>query len=79
MKAVGFGDGICIETNVEHCIACHDIMLGNDILFLEVLIKLEQRMAEIFLIIYLPLPIRMLDARPVSIMAIEGIPGFCES
>lgn len=78
VKAVGFGDGICIETNVEHCIACHDIMLGNDILFLEVLKNLELLKAEVFLIVYLPLPIRGLDASPVNIMAIEGIPGFCE-
>ncbi|HEY0865112.1 MAG TPA: cyclase family protein [Lacunisphaera sp.] len=78
VKAVGFGDGICIENNIEHCVACHDIMLGHDILFLEVLKNLEHLRAEIFLIVYLPLPIRGLDASPVNIMAIEGIPGFCE-
>ncbi|MCG3769946.1 MAG: hypothetical protein JW384_01077 [Nitrosomonadaceae bacterium] len=53
-------------------------MLGNDILFLEVLKNLELLKAEVFLIVYLPLPIRGLDASPVNIMAIEGIPGFCE-
>jgi len=76
VKAVGFGDGICIETNVEHCIACHDLMLGNDILFLEVMKNIDRLEAEIFLIVYLPLPIKGLDACPVNIMAIEGIPGF---
>ena len=35
-KAVGFGDGVAIENNPEHFVACHDILLGNDILFIEV-------------------------------------------
>jgi arylformamidase len=77
VKAVGFSNGICIENNIEHCIHCHDIMLGHDILFLEVMKNLDQLQADIFLIIYLPLPIRGLDASPVNILAIEGIPGFC--
>lgn len=77
VKAVGFGDGICIENNVEHCIHCHDIMLGNDILFLEVMKNIELLESDIFLMLYLPLPIRGLDASPVNILAIEGIPGFC--
>lgn len=76
VKAVGFGDGICIENNVEHCNACHDILLGNDILFLEVLKNVDQLIAPINLMIYLPLPIRGLDASPVNIVAIEGVPGF---
>jgi arylformamidase len=76
VKAVGFGDGICIEKNVEHCTACHDIMLGHDILFLEVLQNLDLLQAEIFLISYLPLPIKGLDASPVNILVLEGVPGF---
>lgn len=76
VKAVGFGDGICIEKNVEHCVACHDIMLGHDILFLEVLKNIELLQAGIFLISYLPLPIKGLDASPVNIMVLEGVPGF---
>jgi len=76
VKAVGFGDGICIEKNVEHCVACHDIMLGHDILFLEVLKNIELLQTEIFLISYLPLPIKGLDSSPVNIMALEGVPGF---
>lgn len=77
VKAVGFGDGICIEKNVEHCVACHDIMLGNDILFLEVMKNIEHLESEIFFVSYLPLPIKGLDACPVNMVAIEGIPGFC--
>ena len=76
VKAVGFGDGICIEKNVEHCVACHDIMLGHDILFLEVLKNIDLLQADIFLISYLPLPIKGLDASPVNILALEGVPGF---
>jgi len=77
VKAVGFGDGICIEQNIEHCTACHDIMLGNDILFLEVMQNIDRLESEIFLILYLPLPIKGLDACPVNIVALEGVPGFC--
>ncbi len=76
VKAVGFGDGICIEQNIEHCNACHDIMLGNDILFLEVMKNLDQLTSDTFLILYLPLPIIGLDASPVNIVALEGVPGF---
>ena len=76
VKAVGFGDGICIETNVEHCNACHDIMLGNDVLFIEVLQNIDKLQQDIFLIFFLPLPIRGLDSSPVNVMAVEGIPGF---
>jgi arylformamidase len=76
VKAVGFGDGICIEKNVEHCIACHDIMLGHDILFLEVLRNIDLLRTGIFLISYLPLPIKGLDASPVNVLAMEGVPGF---
>ena len=76
VKAVGFGDGICIEQNIEHCVACHDIMLGHDILFLEVLQNIDRLQAEIFFISYLPLPIKGLDACPVNILVLEGVPGF---
>jgi len=78
VKAVGFGDGIAIENNAPHCIACHDIMLGNDVLFIEVMQNLDLLEQEIFLIIYMPLPIRGLDSSPVNVIAIEGIPGFTE-
>ena len=76
VKAVGFGDGIAIENNAQHCIACHDIMLGNDVLFIEVMENINLLEQEIFLIIFTPLPIRGLDSSPVNVMAIEGIPGF---
>ena len=76
VKAVGFGNGIAIENNAEHCVACHDILLANDILFIEVLKNLDQLQDDVFLIVFMPLPIRGLDSSPVNVMAIEGIPGF---
>ena len=76
LKAVGFGDGICIESNIEHCNACHDLMLGNDILFIEVMKNLDKLGQEPFLIVFMPLPIRGLDSSPVNVIAVEGIPGM---
>jgi kynurenine formamidase len=74
VKAVGFGDGVAIENNAEHCITCHDIMLENDILFIEVLKNIDKLQQDIFLIVFMPLPIRGLDSSPVNVIAIEGIP-----
>lgn len=76
VKAVGFGDGICIETNVKHCVACHDILLGNNILFIEVMQNFHLLERDTFMIVYLPLPIRGLDSSPVYAIAIENVPGF---
>jgi kynurenine formamidase len=76
VKAVGFGDGIAIESNVDHCIACHDILLGNDILFIEVMKNIELFEEDIFLTLFLPLPIRGLDSSPVHMLALEGVPRF---
>lgn len=73
VRAVGFGDGIAIENNTEHCIACHDIMLGNDILFIEVMQNIDQLKQDVFAIVFMPLPIIGLDSSPVSVVAIEGI------
>ena len=76
VKAVGFGDGISIENNVDQCNAFHDILLGNDILIIEVLRNLDQLLEDTCLIVFMPLPIRGLDSSPVHAIAIEGIPGF---
>ncbi len=51
-------------------------MLGNDILFIEVMKNIDRLQQDIFLIVYMPLPIIGLDSSPVNVMAIEGIPGF---
>jgi arylformamidase len=76
VRAVGFGNGVAIENNAEHCVACHDILLANDILFIEVMKNIDKLHDDVFLIIYMPLPIRGLDSSPVNVMAIEGVPGF---
>lgn len=78
VKAIGFGDGIAIENNPEHCIAFHDILMPKDIVFIEVLQNITALTQSIFLIIFLPLLILGLDASPTSVIAIEGIPGFTE-
>ena len=76
VKAVGFGDGIAIENHADGCVACHQLLLGNDILLLEVLVNLDQLRQEIFLILYTPLPIIGLDSCPVRVVAVEGMPGL---
>lgn len=78
VKCVGWGDGIAIENNAAHCIACHDLLLGNDILFIEVLRNLDQLQQDQFLIVYAPLPIVGLDASPVRVVAIEGLSEFSQ-
>ena len=76
VKGVGVADGVAIENNAEHCRICHEVMLGNDISFIEVMHNIDKLREDVFLIIYMPLPIRGLDSSPVNVMAIEGIPGF---
>jgi len=76
VKSVGFGDGIAIENNPEECVAFHDILMPRDVTFIEVLQNLDQLSHKVFLLVCLPLPIRGLDASPVHVVAIEGVPGF---
>ncbi len=76
IKGIGFGDGVAIENNAPQCEFCHDILLGNDISFIEVMDNIDKLQEDVFLIIYMPLPIRGLDSSPVNVMAIEGVPGF---
>jgi kynurenine formamidase len=74
VKCVGWGDGIAIENHVDGCNAFHDLLLGNDILLIEVLKGLEQLREDIFMIVYTPLPIVGLDSCPVRVVAVEGLP-----
>ena len=77
VKAVGFGDGVTVECPREGTtLAMHEILLGKNIVFLEVLQNLDQLQSESFLLAFLPVPIRGLDSCPVRAVAIEGIPGF---
>lgn len=78
VKCIGFGDGIAIENNPEHCKAFHEILMPLDVTFIEVLQNLDQLCRKVFLLVCLPLLIRGLDSSPVHVMAIEGLPGFME-
>ena len=73
VKCLGWGDGVAVENEPEGCIRCHDMLLGNDILFLEVLTNLDQLGQDPFLIVYAPLSIVGLDSSPVRVIAIEGL------
>ena len=74
VKCVGWGDGVAIENYPEGCIPFHDILLGNDILLLEVVKGLGQLREEVFMVDFAPLPIVGLDSCPVRVLAIEGLP-----
>ena len=76
VKCVGWGDGIAIENHIDGCVACHNILLGNDVLLLEVVHNLDQLRQDTFMIMYTPLPIYGLDSCPVRVVAVEGMPGL---
>jgi len=76
VKCVGFGDGVSIENNYEDVCAFHDVLMEQNIIFLEVLKNLEELKSKVFFMSYAPLPIKGLDSCPVRAYAIEGLPGF---
>ena len=78
VKAVGFGDGVSIENCNEDVKPFHDILLAENIIFIEVLKNLEQLKKDVFFISFAALPIKGLDASPVHAYAIEGIKEFSE-
>jgi len=78
VKCVGFGDGVSIENNNEDVCAFHDVLMEDDIVFLEVLMNLDQLKTDVFFISYSPLPIVGLDSCPVRVYAIEGLAEFSE-
>ena len=73
VKCVGWGEGVAIENYAEGCIPFHDILLGNDILLLEVVTGLSQLREDIFMVAFAPLPIVGLDSCPVRVLAVEGL------
>lgn len=77
VKCIGFGDGIAIENNPEHCEAFHEILMPQDITFIEVMQNLDLLQCKTFMLVFLPLLIRGLDSSPVHVMAIEGILDSC--
>ena len=76
VKCVGFGDGVSIENRVEDVGPFHDVLLAENILFLEVLKNLELLEKDIFFMSFSPLYIKGLDSSPVRAYAIEGITEF---
>ncbi len=78
VKSVGFGDGVSIENSNEDVKPFHDILMAENITFIEVLKNLEQLSQEIFMIIFLPLPIKGIDSSPVRVVAVEGLAEFSE-
>lgn len=76
VKAVGFGDGVSIENCNEDVKPFHDILMAENIVFLEVLRNLEQLKTDVFFMSYSPLPIIGLDSSPVRAYAIEGLAEF---
>ncbi len=77
-KCIGFGDGVSIENRNEDVKPFHDILLAENIVFLEVLKNLEELKSKVFFMSYAPMPIKGLDSCPVRAYAIEGLPGFTE-
>ena len=75
-KCVGFGDGVSIESSNDDVKPFHDVLLAENIVFLEVLKNLDQLHDDTFFMTYAPLPIIGLDSCPVRAYAIEGLPGF---
>lgn len=78
VKCVGFGNGVSIENNNKDVSAFHDVLMEQDVVFLEVLENLERLSQEVFLLIYLPIPIKGLDSCPVRVAAVEGLQEFSE-
>lgn len=77
VKSVGFGDGVSIENRNEDVKPFHDILMAENITFLEVLKNLEELKTDTFFISFSPLPIKGLDSCPVRVYAIEGLSEFC--
>lgn len=76
VKCVGFGDGVSIENCNEDVCAFHDVLMENNITFIEVLKNLDQLERDTFFLSYAPLPIVGLDSCPVRVYAIEGLKDF---
>ena len=76
VKCVGFGDGVSIENSNEDVKPFHDILMAENIVFLEVLQNLEQLKKDVFFMSYSPLPIKGLDSCPIRAYAIEGLAEF---
>lgn len=76
VKCVGFGDGVSIESCEADVKPFHDILMAENIVFLEVLKNLDQLKTDTFFMSYAPLPIIGADSCPVRAYAVEGLKEF---
>jgi arylformamidase len=76
VKCVGFGDGVSIENRNEDVCPFHDILMAENIVFIEVLKNLELLERDVFFLSYTPLFIKGLDSCPVRAYAVEGLAEF---
>ena len=76
VKCVGFGDGVSIENRNEDVCPFHDILMAENIVFIEVLKNLELLKRDVFFMSYAPLAIKGLDSCPVRVYAVEGLAEF---
>jgi arylformamidase len=76
VRCVAFGDGVSIENCNEDVKPFHDILLAENIIFIEVLKNLELLEKDVFFMSFSPLPIVGLDSSPVHAYAIEGMKEF---
>lgn len=77
-KCVAFGDGVSIESSNDDVKPFHDVLLAENIVFLEVLKNLDKLEKDVFFMSYAPLPIKGLDSCPVRAYAIEGLSEFSD-
>lgn len=78
VKCVGFGDGVSIENSNEDVKPFHDLLMEDNIVFLEVLKNLEHLKTKVFFMSYTPMPIKGLDSCSIRAYAIEGLEEFSE-
>ena len=73
---MAIGDSVTVKNAELESFAFHDILMAQNVTFIEVMENLDELRDDIFLIIFLPLPIAGLDSCPVRVVALEGVPGF---
>ena len=73
-KCVGFGDGVSIENCNEDVKPFHDILLKENIVFLEVLKNLDKLEKNVFFMSYAPLPIFFMSYAPLPIIGLDSCP-----
>ncbi|MCE5322578.1 cyclase family protein [bacterium] len=78
VKCIGFGDSVAIEHTVKDACDVHEAVMPHDITFLEVMQNLDELKSDVFLMVFMPMPIKGLDSCCVRPVAIEGVPGFTE-